>query len=309
MATQPIPAALAAAYEDALTKRDVAELLKTTAELQKRGSFRHCEQWLQQAREAVPDEPRFAVRMLEIYLRYRSWPEFDALEKEAVARHADAWELYYVIGCGHEARGEWAEAANAFERASALNADETESVLREVRALRIQGKARDAIQVLKRALKRHDEVAPLHANMGYALVDERKPEEAVKHFRRALDHQPDWQPYLDDLAGALMLSERWREAAAAAIKSLEQRKANERAWTVYGIAFHKMGDDKRAEQGYKNAIRAAKNPSRAKGNYGLFLSSRPERLLEAARLLKEAYRQHPDWHEVGAALDLLLDSR
>jgi len=305
MATQPIPAALAAAYEDALTKRDVAELLKATAELQKSGSFRHCEQWLQQAWEAVPDEPRFAVRMLEIYLRYRSWPEFDSVEKEAVTRHADAWDLHYVIGCSHEARGEWAEAAEAFAEAWKLNPDETEPVLRQVRALRIQGLATDAIGVLKRALKKHDDMAPLQAAMGYALIDVRKPGEAVAYFQRALDRQPDWQPYLDDLAGALMLSERWREAAAAAIRSLEQRKANERAWTVYASAYRNMGDDKRAEQGYRNAIRAAKNPSRAKGNFGLFLASRPERMLEAARMLKEAYRQHPDWHEVGAALDLL----
>jgi len=95
-----------------------------------------------------------------------------------------------------------------------------------------------------------------------------------------------------------MLCERWSEAAQAALESLRIRKRNERAWTVFAIANKQLGDDKRAEQGYRNAVRAAREPGRAKGNYGLYLARRPERLLEAVRLLREAHDAHPDWDEV-----------
>jgi Tfp pilus assembly protein PilF len=99
-----------------------------------------------------------------------------------------------------------------------------------------------------------------------------------------------------------MLSERWKEAGQVAIESLRLRKQDERAWTVFAIANYRLGDFERAEQGYRNAVRAAKSPTRAKGNYGLFLAKRPERLLEAVRLLREAYEAHPDWNEVEARL-------
>ena len=58
----------------------------------------------------------------------------------------------------------------------------------------------------------------------------------------------------------------------------------------------------------RNAVRAARNPSRAKGNYGLFLSKQPERILEAVRLLEEARDAHPDWDEVGLKLQRLLEA-
>ena len=104
-----------------------------------------------------------------------------------------------------------------------------------------------------------------------------------------------------------MLCERWREAAEVAVESLNLRKRNERAWTVFAIANARLGDEARAEQGYKNAVRAAQNPSRAKGNYGLFLSKRPERFLEAVRLLQEAREAHPEWDEVEERLAIITD--
>jgi len=156
-------------------------------------------------------------------------------------------------------------------------------------------------------VRRHADLAPLHAALGYAWIQKGRAEKAVDCFRRALKRQPDWNPYLNDLAGALMLCERWQEAAQAAVDSLRLRKRNERAWTVYAIANNRLGDPVRAEQGYRNAVRAARNPSRAKGNYGLFLARRPTRLLEAVRLLDEAYEEHPDWDEVGRRLAEITD--
>ena len=103
------------------------------------------------------------------------------------------------------------------------------------------------------------------------------------------------------------MCERWSEAAQAAVNSLRGRQKNERAWTVYAVSHRHLGDDKRAEQGYRNAIRAAREPGRAKGNYGIYLARLPDRMLEAVRLLREAHDEHPDWSEVEERLARILD--
>ena len=222
--------------------------------------------------------------------------------QQALDAHPTAGELHFAAGCGYEARGDWQEAWEAFGRAAAIAPDEAEPVLRQARAMRLAQRVEDAIRVLQKALRRHQGHAPVHAALGYAWIQSDRPDRAVDCFRKARERQPDWQPYLNDLAGALMLCERWQEAAQVAIESLRLRKKDERAWTVYAIANYRLGDPERAEQGYRNAVRAARQPTRAKGNYGLFLAKRPERLLEAVRLLREAHEAHPDWSEVEARL-------
>lgn len=306
MSGKPIPAELTEAYEQALEAGDVDGVLRAADSLGQRGHSRSGEAWLRHAWRTFPADARIAVRLLEIYLRYRAWEDFDRVASGALAQHPDSADVHYTVGCGHEIRGRWAASAEAFGRAADIHPDEIEGRLRQVRSLRIDGETAKAQKALKRAIKQHPQEAALYAQLGYTWIDREDPAEAAKWFQKAVDRQPDWQRYLDDLAGALMLCERWEDAARAAIRSLDRRKKNERAWTVYAIAHHRLDMNKRAEQGYVNAIRAAKDPSRAQGNYGLFLASDPSRMLEAVRMLKRARQAHPDWTEITDALQRLV---
>lgn len=297
-----VPSDLKARFEDALTGGDVDAMLAAASAVQAAGRSRVAAAWLEEAHAAHPESVRLAGRLLEIHLRYHNWAAFDAVAEAALERHPGDAELHYTRGCGWESRGAWAQAAASFGRAAELAPGEIEAIQRQARALRVDRRTREALGVIEDALRRHGDEAGLHAVAGYIWIELEDPLRAASCFKRALARQPDWQPYLDDLAGALMLAERWAEAAAAAVKSLRQRKRNERAWTVYGIAHHRLGDHERADQGYRNAVRAAKDPSRAQGNYGMFLATDPTRMLEAVRMLRAAHDAHPDWDEVADAL-------
>lgn len=298
---------LDAAFQDAIAQGEASELLRLTDELTRAGRFAEAGERLEEAWEALPSEARIATRLLDVLQRYHRWRRFDEVAREALDRHPASSDLWFAVGSGHEMRRDWDSAWRAFGRAATLAPDEIEPVLRMARMLRMLQRVDDAIRALADALRRHDDAAPLHAALGYAWIQRERADKAVRCFRKALDRQPDWHPYLNDLAGALMLCERWREAAETAVESLRIRKRNERAWTVYAIANNRLGDLDRADQGYRNAVRAARDPSRAKGNYGLFLSHRPERFLEAVRLLQEAQEAHPDWDEIEERLAQITD--
>lgn len=307
MADGPTPEEIEHRFRAALARGEASEVLRLTDEMQQDGRFAESRELLEEAWESLSSEARIAERLLEIYQRYHNWRRFDVLAAAALDLHPASGDLQFVVGCGHEARGQWREASEAFGRAGALAPHEIEPVLRMARAYRVAGRVDDAVRALKAALRRHTDVAPLHAALGYAWIQKERPDKAVACFRRALEHQPDWSPYLNDLAGALLLCERWGEAAQAAVDSLRHRRKNERAWTVYAVSHRHLGDDERAEQGYKNAIRAAPEPGRAKGNYGIYLARMPDRMLEAVRMLREAHEEYPDWSEVEEKLAQILD--
>jgi len=293
--------------EAALAQKDVSRLLALAEEAQQGGASSEARRILEAGLEAVPGSAPLARRLLEVLLRYPNWTRFDAVARAALAAHPRDGDLRFLAACGAEARGEWEEAARAFESAAEALEDDPEPALRRARALRLSGRASEALASLESALPRFHDHAPVHAALGYAAIDARDAERAVRAFQEATRLDPDWPVYQDDLAGALMLCERWADALRAAVKSLDRRKRNERAWTVYAIAHARLGDDERAEQGYRNAVRAAKDPGRAQGNYGLFLARKPDRLLEAARLLRAAADAHPDWSEVVQRLARLTE--
>jgi len=261
---------------------------------------------LEEAGIRWPADRRVAIRQLELHLRYKRFDEFDAVLANALEQHPGSALVRMLEARRHEAAHDFEAAVAAYRAAARLRPDDAEPVVRGTRALRALGRHDEALVWARDALAHHED-SSLHAAAGYALISQGRPEEAVEAFRRAHRLQPDWGPWLDDLAGALMLAERWKEAVRTAVRSLQQGARNERAWTVYAVGHQHLGDDLRAEQGYKNALKCARSVSRAQGNYGLWLSRQPGRELEAHRLLSASLEAHPEWDEVQRAMQRLRD--
>lgn len=264
--------------------------------------------YLERGLARFPDDPRVVVRLLEILLRWRDYDRFDEVKVAALARFGGRADLYALDGRAHAECDEHCAAIRAYGRAARLDPDDVESVQRVARLFRKRGRPYLARRFVRRHLGRHPDVASLHATMGFAYVDDGQYPKAVAAFKTAVDLEPDDSPFLNDLGGALLLAERWRDAAAVAVRSLKARAANERAWTVFAVAHRHLGDLDRAEKGYRRAVEHAKDPARATGNLGLFLAAqkgRPERANEARELLRAALLEHPDWTEVETAYEAL----
>ncbi len=298
----------AAVLRDAIARKDPRAAL-LAADALARGDNRVAAQaCLETAVAAFPDEPAFLTRLLELLLRWRDWPRFDPALAAGLARFPGSEELHFLGGRGHEERGRACAAIRAFGKASRLAPDDVEPVQRIARLLRARGRPFLARRRLRRALRRHPDTAALHAGLGYAYVDDGQHAKAVASLERAVRLDPDDSPYLDDLGGALLLAERWRDAAVVAVRSLKTRGGTEKAWTAFAVAHRHLGDLSRAERGYRSAVKAARDPSRAHGNLGLFLASRGVTspvASEAAEHLRAALDAHPDWEEVREALTAL----
>ena len=252
--------------------------------------------------EAWPTDLGLAIRQLELFVRYKRFRDFNRAYADLVRRHPRERALLRIGARGAEMQRDFDAALRAYHALSKLDPKDPEPVVRGSRALRALDRPYDAIRWVHASLKRVGDDAGLYAALGYAWIQRGEPDRAVGCFRRAHRMQPDWGPYLDDLAGALMLGERWAEAARVAKRSLDLRSKNERAWTVYAIAHDNLGDARRAERGHVNAMRAARDPSRAAGNFGLFLMRRG-RATDARAYLEQAAEAHPEWDEVVEALD------
>ena len=291
----------AAALRRLVATNDPAGAVRLADDLVGDGEYGAAREVLQQAGREWPDERRIVLRQLELDLRYRRWREFDATMASALVQHPASGALRMLEARGHEERHDFGAAVDAYRAAAAVQPDDAEPIVRGTRALRALGRADEAVAWAGDALRRMED-AGLRAALGYALIQEGEPRKAAESFLKAHRLQPDWGPYLEDLAGALMLAERWKDTVRAARRALQRNARSERAWTAYAVGHQNLGDAERAEKGFRNALACARAPGRAKGNYGLWLARRPDRVLEADRMLREALEEHPEWDEVREAL-------
>lgn len=255
--------------------------------------------------ERWPDDAALARRLADALHRTADRPgmrRFATLVHQRRLRSAD---LHFALGTWAEERGEAAAAARAFARAARADLQDSEAVVRLARTCRQAQRPDLAERALRRALERHPQAADLHAALGYVLVDAHRAVAAAAAFREAVRLEPGWATYREDLASALMLCERWREAAVEAQAVVRDQPRSERGWAVLASGLARLGQREHADKAFRRALELARQPARLHGNYGLFLAADPARLFEAARHLRTALEAFPDWEEARLALEQL----
>lgn len=257
---------------------------------------------LVEARRRWPRDERLALRLLDVLKSLGDVGGVRAHAADVLQSGAASSDFCFSLGSWAEERGGLVSAARAFARAARLAADDPEPVVRLARVLRRAGRADLAERAVRRALASLGDAAALHAALGYAFVDAHRPAAAALAFGNAVRLEPTWPAYREDLAYALVLSERWREAAEAARAAVKAAPRSERGWTALATACSALQQREVADWAYRQALEVARDPSRTQGNYGLFLADDEARLLEAGRHLRAAAEAHPDWEEVQTAL-------
>ena len=132
-----------------------------------------------------------------------------------------------------------------------------------------------------------------HNNLGYVLVAQGQPAEAIKHYQEALAINPNYSEVINNLGTALLNQGRLDEAAKYYHRALEIYPDFAEAYNNLGILLTKQGQTVEAIEQYRKAIEL--NPSRAEfyNNLGNLLSKQG-RTDEAIEQFQKALEVAPD---------------
>ncbi|MCG5524539.1 type IV pilus biogenesis/stability protein PilW [Ectothiorhodospira haloalkaliphila] len=145
-----------------------------------------------------------------------------------------------------------------------------------------QNQLQQAKSNLDRALQQDPGSAQVHA--AYALLQERlrEPELADRHFRRALELEPDNAVARNNYGTFLCRQDRLKEAEEAFTRAADDPlyPTPEVAWTNAGICALKYPDEELAEQYFRRALQ--QNPNHAGALYEMMrLADENDRHLQA----------------------------
>jgi len=172
--------------------------------------------------EELEGDPSIHARVLQgrgiALLRLGQNAPAEKALKDAVAADPKLWRAWNALGALYDASHNWDDADQAYAKALALM-------------------PRSAI---------------VNNNLGFSLLSQRKPVEAIKSFQTALEIDPTLQPAQMNLRIALALSGRYDEAMAGA-------QGSDLAATLNNVGFAAMarGDYAKAQAYFTQSVNAS----------------------------------------------------
>jgi Tfp pilus assembly protein PilF len=158
--------------------------------------------------------------------------------------------------------------------------------------LRNQGRIEEAMEHYHKAIQLNPNYSESLNNLGYALAGKGRLDEAIENYRKAIQINPTNVIALDNLGRALASQGRFDEAIENFHKAIQINPNHPDAFFGFGIALTQSGRTKEAVAQYREALRLNPNLAGALNNLAWVLAATPDDELrngaEAVRLAERA---------------------
>jgi protein O-mannosyl-transferase len=213
-----------------------------------------------------------------------------------------------ILACAITARGQvqyWNSSIALWTHAIEVNTGNDFAHNNLGAALMDQGKVEEAIAQFTEALRIKPGAAPPHYNLANALASQGEVDKAIVHYAEALRIRPNYAEAHNNLGAALASRGRVDEAIAHYTGALQIKPDYGEAHYNLGIALASQGRVEEAIAQYTEALRIKPDYADAHNNLGAALASQGK-LSEAIAHYSEALRIRPNYAEahnnLGAAL-------
>ena len=174
--------------------------------------------------------------------------------------------------------------------------------------LAAMGRADEAVESLKRAIKINNSAASYHANLGEILRQAGRTQEAAEALEEAIKIDPENPQALNNLGITQYEMGKFSEAVDYYRRALKVRPTMAEALNNLGNALRTTGDIDGAVQAYQEALTQRAKYPEAYNNLGTLLQQ-DGKMEEAEHALRKAIQQNPRYVEAHNNLAMLLNSK
>jgi len=202
--------------------------------------------------------------------------------------------------------GTWANSETLMEHALAVTSDNWMAHSNLGLALVEQGRMQEAAAHFREAVRIVPKLANARINLGLALAKAGQLDQAVAEYRTALLLQPDDPVALRNLGLTLLQMDRIQEAADVLARAVRQESGAADLRFNYGKAMERLGRAPEALEQYEEALRLEPGSAQGLNALGLVLG-RMGRLAESIDRLGKAVEIDPSFAEARVNLGVALD--
>ncbi len=175
-------------------------------------------------------------------------------------------------------------------------------------ALHDRGRADEAVAMFRKSIEIRPDYAEAYNNLGVALSDRGQVDEAIRQYEKALELKPNYPEAYCNLGVVWLNCGRSDEAIAHFQKALEIDSNDAEAHYDLGIASTSIGQIEQSIAHYQKALEIDPDHVGAHNNLGAVLAGRGQ-LDEAFDHFRKAVEINPDYGQVRKNLDLTRSRR
>jgi protein O-mannosyl-transferase len=202
-------------------------------------------------------------------LQVSRWRDSETLFTYVLSVTSDNAIIQYNLGCALDQQGKEAEAIPHFAEALRIKPDHLHALANMGLTLRKQGNAAEAIVFLQRALGLKPEsadAAKLHWQLGLALADQGKNDDALREFYEAVKLTPKDAGMRTNLGEKLGRQNKLAEATEQFNEALRLDPNNAEAHSNLGVVFLFSGKPNEAVAEFSAALRLRPDLAAARDN-------------------------------------------
>jgi tetratricopeptide (TPR) repeat protein len=259
-----------------------------------------------------PRNVRFEVGLAECSLRLGRKSDARARLADLLARHPRAARAWFLRGLLEAEDQKYPEATSSFRNAIEHGYPEAEAQLNLGMALVAAGERNAAREAFRRTLQIDPRRAGALYYLGVLALEDRNPEDAVRHLERAAAIERSEPRTFLALAEGYTKLGRYEEGLQAAAKATASPELAPRAHYAMGLAHHERLDYEQAEASYRKAVELGLDSAESRLNQGRALYGMAKHD-EARAALLGALEREPDLAaahlQLGKVLTELRDYR
>jgi tetratricopeptide (TPR) repeat protein len=172
-----------------------------------------------------------------------------------------------LMVCAWQQTAYWKDSVTLWTHTVACTSDNAFTSLGLGDALIQTGRVEEAIPHYQKALEINPDLAEAHNNLGNALLQKGKVDEAIAHYQKALEIKADYAEAHNSLGNALLQEGKVDEAISHFQKALQLKPGLAEAHYNLGVALDQMGRVDKAIADYQKALEI--NPDNAKAHTNL----------------------------------------
>ena len=266
---------------------------------------RHLEEalWGMWERREHPD-PQEMNSLIALFNEGR-FSEAEHLARKMTDRFPDQGFGWKILGAVNKLQGATMESLVPMQKAAKLLPMDVDVHSNLGVALHDLGRLEEAEASYRRALEINPLVAEVHSNLGNTLRELGRLEEAEASCRRALEIKSDYAEALNNLGNTLMDLGHLKEAEASYLRALEIKPHVAEVHSNLGNTLWELGCLEEAEASCRRALEIKPDYAEAHGNLGVALQDLG-RLEEAEASYHKALKIKPDALQYGIHAHLLL---
>lgn len=216
----------------------------------------------------------------------------------------------YARGLSSFRAGDYAQAAEFFQKADATVPGATDALLLAAKALVHLEKYKDADSVLRSYLVRKPESPEALFLLGYVLHRENRPADSLEIYTKAAARHPPAGDDLKIVGLDYVLLKDYSSAIHWLEKALELDPKNAEAWYFLGRAYYTRSRLPEAQAAFQRVLQLNPTDAKAENNIGLILESqaRPAEAIDAYKLaIAWQHNAHPSEQPYLNLGSILLD--